>query len=52
MGANWGEDLKVNKILPRVQETPFTIKVNGEELYQGKYVKKYVRNGTYSFTTL
>jgi len=52
MGAYWGEDLKVNKILPRMQETPFTVKVNGKELYQGKYVKKYVRNGTYSFTTL
>ena len=52
LGAEWSHDYKVNKILPRVQETPFQIKVNGEEIYNGKYVKKYVRNGLYSFTTL
>ena len=51
MGAQWAHDYKVNKILPRVQETPFAIKVNGEEIYSGKYIKKYIRNGLYSFTT-
>lgn len=52
LGAEWSHDYKVNKILPRVQETPFQVKVNGEEIYSGAYVKKYVRNGLYSFTTL
>ena len=52
LGAEWSHDYKVNKILNRVQETPFQIKVNGEEIYNGKYVKKYVRNGLYAFTTL
>lgn len=52
LGAKWAHDYKVNKILPRIQETPFQIKVNGEEIYNGKYVKKYIRNGLYSFTTL
>ena len=51
-GAQWATDYKVNKILPRQQEIPFKIKINGEELYNGIYVKKYVRNGLYSFTTV
>lgn len=50
--AEWAKDYKVNKILNRLTETPFTVKVNGEKVYEGKYVKKYVRNGLYSFTTL
>ena len=29
-----------------------TVKVNGEILYKGMYIKKYVRDGLYSFTTL
>ncbi len=52
LGAEWAHDYKVNKILPRVQETPFTIKVNGEAIYTGAYIKKYIRNGVYAFTTL
>ena len=51
LGAKWAQDYKVNKILNRIQETPFKIKVNGQELYEGTYIKKYVRNGLYSFTT-
>lgn len=51
LGANWATDYKVNKILPRVQEAPLTIKVNGKEIYTGTYIKKYVRNGLYAFTT-
>ena len=30
---------------------PFTVKVNGKVIYEGKYVKKYARNDTYNFTT-
>lgn len=52
LGAEWAHDYKVNKILTRLSETPFTIKVNGEKIYEGKFIKKYVRNGLYSFTTL
>jgi hypothetical protein len=50
-GAKWGQDYKVNKILSRIQEKPFTIKVDGEEVYSGNYIKKYVRNDVFSFTT-
>lgn len=49
--ASWHEDYKVEKIIPRVVTHPLTIKVDGEELYSGTYVTKYVRNGTYSFRT-
>lgn len=52
LGAELAHDYKVNKVLPRIQEMPLQIKVNGKEIYNGKYVKKYVRNGLYSFTTL
>lgn len=51
MGAEWGKDYKVKKVLPRQIEKPFNIKVNGKIIYEGKYVKKYVRNDNYSFTT-
>lgn len=52
LGAEWNHDYKVNKILPRIQLTPFTIKIDGNKLYEGQYIKKYVREGLYSFTTL
>lgn len=51
-GAEWATDYKVRKILNRQQRKPFTIKVNGKILYYGEYIKKYVRNDTYSFTTI
>lgn len=50
-GAEWNHEYKVNKILPRPTVTPFTVKVNGEKIYEGEYIKKYIRNNTYSFTT-
>ena len=50
-GATWATDYKVNKILPRRNITPFTVKINGKEIYKGNYVKKNVRNNVYSFTT-
>lgn len=52
MGATWATDYKAIKVLPRYNEKPFTIKVNGEIIYQNKYIKKYTRNDTYSFTTM
>lgn len=51
-GAEWDKDYKVNKILPRIIEKPFTIKIDGQIVYNGNYIKKYVRNNLYSFTTL
>ena len=51
-GAKLGEDYKVNKVLPRLQEKPFTIKVNGQVIYTGLYIKSYKRNDTYNFTTI
>lgn len=50
-GAQWASDYKVKKGLPRVIEKPFTVKINGKVIYEGKYVKKYARNDTYNFTT-
>ena len=50
-GAEWAKDYKVNKILPRATYTPFTIKIDGEEIFKGEYLKKYVRNNVYSFPT-
>ena len=49
-GAEWATDYKVKKILPRKVEKPFVVKVNGQVIIAGKYLKKYVRNDTYSFT--
>ena len=50
MGAEYGKDYKVVKILQRPRLTPYTIKVNGNIIHQGEYIKKYVREGLYSFT--
>jgi len=51
-GALWAAEYKVNKILFRPVHHPFTIKVDGEPVYEGEYVKKYVRNDVYNFKTL
>ena len=48
-GANWATDYKVQKILSRPKKTPFKIKINGTEVFNGEYYKKYVRNDIYSF---
>ena len=50
-GALWGVDYKAVKVLPRPVRKPFTIKVDGEAVYEGEYVKKYVRNDVYNFKT-
>lgn len=50
-GANWATDYKVNKILFRPMLHPFSIKVDGTEVYHGEYIKKYVRADTYNFKT-
>lgn len=50
-GGNWDFDYKVEKILFRPIMHPFTIKVDGTEVFNGEYLKKYVRNDTYNFKT-
>ena len=52
IGAEWSKGYKVNKILARPVLKPFTIKVDGEEVYQGEYLKKYVRSDVYNFKTM
>lgn len=51
LGGQWNTAYKVNKILNRIVLKPFVIKVNGSVVYDGQYVKKYVRNDTYNFKT-
>lgn len=51
-GALWGTEYKPTKQLFRVAHHPFTIKVDGEEIYSGEYVKKYVRNDVYNFKSM
>lgn len=50
-GAEYAMNYKVNKILPRIVAHPFSIKIDGKEIYTGEYIKKYVRKEAYSFTT-
>ena len=50
-GAEWSTAYDVTKILNRSVSKPFTIKVDGEEIYSGEYMKKYVRNDVYNFKT-
>ena len=52
LGAEWGKEYKVNKILNRERKQPFTIKLDGEVIYSGEYTKKYVRNDVYNFKTI
>lgn len=49
MGANWATDYQVKKIVPRLISKPFVIKVDGNEVYRGTYVKKSVVFDTYNF---
>ena len=49
-GAEMGQNYKVVKILNRPRDTPYKIKINGEIIHEGRYVKKYIRDNIYSFT--
>lgn len=50
-GATLDTPYKAVKILNRVVPHPFTVKVDGTEILNGTYIKKYVRNDTYNFKT-
>lgn len=51
MGAKWATEYNTVRQLPRTIRHPFTIKLDGEEIYSGEYTKKYVRNDVYNFKT-
>ena len=48
-GAVWGYGYKANKILTRSVLKPFSIRMDGVEVYHGEYVKKSVRSDVYNF---
>lgn len=50
LGAKWNTEYKVISVLKRITLTPFTIKINNKIIYQGEYLKKYIRNDCYNFT--
>jgi len=50
-GAKWAEGYKPVKILPRIVMKPFEIRLDGATVFNGKYIKKYVRNDVYNFKT-
>lgn len=50
-GAEWIKEYKVPRSIPRITPKPLKIKINGQEIFNGEYIKKYVREGLYSFTT-
>lgn len=50
-GCPWAADYPTTRYLNRNIETPFKVKIDGIILYEGEYIKKYVRNNIYSFTT-
>lgn len=51
-GAQWATDYKLVKQLPRLVKHPYKIYVNNECIYEGEYVKKYIRNENYKFTEI
>lgn len=50
LGLEWDTNYKVVKMLNRLVKHPYTIVVNGNVIYEGEYVKKYIRNDNYKFT--
>lgn len=49
-GAQWATEYKLLRAIKRPTKTPFTIKINNNIIYQGEYIKKYIKNNTYYFT--
>lgn len=52
LGAEYGKDYKVNKILDRIVTHPYQILVNGNVIHEGEYVKKSVYNNKFKFTEI
>lgn len=51
-GASPATEYEVVRTFPRITQTPFKIKVDGQIIYDGEYIRKYMRNNVYSFTTI
>lgn len=49
-GAKWDEPYKKVRFSERAVPATYAIKVNGEIIHEGEYVKKMERNGVFSFT--
>lgn len=52
LGAELGKPYDAKRSIVRAVPRPFVIKINGRIIYKGMYIKKYVRNDTYNFTTI
>lgn len=52
VGASPATEYEVIRTFPRITQTPFKIKVDGQIIYDGEYIRKYIRNNVYSFTTI
>lgn len=50
LGANYGEDYKVVKIIDRPIGHPYKIIVNGSVIHEGEFIKKSIYKGNYKFT--
>lgn len=48
-GAVMGQDYKAFRSIQRIVPHPFTIKINGEELFSGEYLTKSIKNNVFSF---
>ena len=51
-GASPAMEYEVIRTFPRITQTPFKVKVDGQIIYDGEYIRKYIRNNVYSFTTI
>lgn len=50
-GAIIGQAYEAKRSIARFVIRPFIIKINGKIIHQGMYIKKYIRDDVYSFTT-
>lgn len=50
LGAEWGTDYKVAKILTRPRGHEYKIKIDGQIIHEGRYIKKYNKGNVWSFT--
>lgn len=50
-GAEWAKEYPVNKVLTRPVLKPFTIKMDGNIVFSGDYLKKFVRGDVFYFNS-
>lgn len=50
-GATINWDYKVTRVLTRDEPQDFKVVVDNDTIYEGQYVKKYIRNNLYKFAT-